>query len=225
MLYQKLHLINFKEIVMKQIMVVLVAALFFSASTFAQTYQVDTEKSVLKWKGEKVTGFHVGTVKIKEGKLVKNGERYSGEFVIDMTTIDNEDLQGEWKTKLLNHLRSDDFFSVEKYPTATFKVTKTALYKPSKGENFTHKVSGDLTIKGITNKISFPAVIEATDKVLVAEASFSIDRTEWNIQFRSGSFFENLGDKLIYDDIKFDLQLVANVVNEIATETMEKVSE
>jgi polyisoprenoid-binding protein YceI len=210
---------------MKQFMAVLIAAVFFAGASFAQTYQVDTEKSLLKWKGEKVTGFHVGTVKIKDGQLIKTGEKYSGEFVIDMTTIENEDLQGEWKTKLMNHLRSDDFFSVDKYPTATFKVTKVALYKPREGENYTHKVTGDLTIKGISNEISFPAIIEATDDMLTAEAAFTIDRTEWNIQFRSGSYFENLGDKLIYDDIKFDLKLVANAVNEVATEKMEKVSE
>ena len=210
---------------MKQFMAVLIAAVFFAGASFAQTYQVDTEKSLLKWKGEKVTGFHVGTEKIKDGQLIKTGEKYSGEFVIDMTTIENEDLQGEWKTKLMNHLRSDDFFSVDKYPTATFKVTKVALYKPREGENYTHKVTGDLTIKGISNEISFPAIIEATDDMLTAEAAFTIDRTEWNIQFRSGSYFENLGDKLIYDDIKFDLKLVANAVNEVATEKMEKVSE
>ena len=210
---------------MKQLMTVLIATVFFASTSFAQTYQVDTEKSLLKWKGEKVTGFHVGTVKIKDGKLIKNGEKFSGEFVIDMTTIDNEDLEGEWKTKLLNHLRSDDFFSVEKYPTATFKVTKVALYKPREGENYTHKVTGDLTIKGITNEISFPVVMEVTDKMITADAAFTIDRTQWDIRFRSGSFFENLGDKLIYDDIKFDLKLVANAVNEIATEKMEKVSE
>ena len=115
---------------------------------------------------------------------------------------------------MVNHLKSDDFFSVEKNPVATFTITKIAPYSAKKDEAATHYVTGNLTIKGITHEISFPAEITFSDDLMTAKAAFAIDRTKWNVRFRSGSFFENLGDKMIYDDIKFDLTLVAEKASE-----------
>ncbi len=186
---------------------------------FAEVYKVNAAASKLGWLGQKVSGEHHGEVKIKDGHLRVDGNRYSGEFLIDMTTIVNYDLEGEWNARLIGHLKSDDFFSVEKHPTAVFKITKVVPYKAEEGESSTHRVTGDLTIKGITNEISFPAELTFTDAGLVAKAKFSIDRTQWDIRFRSGSFFENLGDKLIYDDMKFDLTLVADKTEEMSLKT------
>lgn len=186
---------------------------------FAEVYKVNAAASKLSWLGQKVTGEHHGEIKIKDGYLTVDGNKYSGEFTIDMITIVNHDLEGEWNAKLIGHLKSDDFFSVEKHPAAAFKVTKVVPYKAEEGEAATHRVTGDLTIKGITNEISFPAQFTFTDEGLTARAKFSIDRTKWDIRFRSGSFFENLGDKLIYDDIKFDLTLVADKAEDMSLKT------
>lgn len=202
---------------MKQL-VVLAAVLvgFIWGSAFAQTYKVDAAKSALAWTGEKITGKHHGTIAIKDGELVQDGAKFSGVFNIDMNSIVNEDLEGEWNGKLVGHLKSDDFFSVADHPVATLKVNKVAPYNPKEGETTTHVVTGDLTIKGITHEISFPATISFTEEAMTANAAFSIDRTKWNVRFRSGSFFENLGDKMIYDDIKFDLTLVADKLAEMS---------
>lgn len=177
-------------------------------SLLAQTYTVDAANSKLAWEGAKVTGKHHGTINIQSGQLSLDGETLSGEFAIDMNSIVNFDLEDpQWNQKLVGHLKSDDFFSVDKHPVSTFKITNVAQYEAKEGEQATHTITGDLTIKGITHQISFPAYVNFTENGVVAEANFAIDRTKWDVRFRSGSFFENLGDKLIYDDIKFELNL------------------
>lgn len=171
----------------------------------AQTFNVDSKSSELEWIGKKVTGQHNGTVKIKSGKVMMKDGNVKGNFTIDMTTINVEDLEGEYKTKLENHLRSDDFFSVDKHNTASFKITDA---KKKKGNDY--EITGDLTIKGITNNITFPAEIMVSDKgVLEANADITIDRTKWKIKYGSGSFFDDLGDKMIYDDVDLNLRLSA----------------
>lgn len=185
----------------------LLVALTFSA--VANNFSVDTKSSKLNWTGEKVTGKHWGTVNIKNGSVSLNGEKMTGSFEIDMTSIVADDLKKDKAThdKLVGHLKSDDFFSVDKNPTAKFTLKKADKYNPKKGENFNYMVTGDLTIKGITNEIRFPAKIDIKGKDMTAKASFTIDRSKWDVRFGSGSFFDNLGDKMIYDDIKFDLNL------------------
>jgi len=166
---------------------------------------VDTAASKLAWVGKKVTGQHNGTVKIKSGGLEVDGDKITGgSFVIDMTSIDVEDLSGEMKGKLMGHLRSDDFFSVDKYPTATFTITSV---DKSDATNATHFIAGDLTIKGKTNKVTFPATVNMVGNKVNATAKFDLDRTKWDIRYGSGSFFDGLGDKMIYDDFEIDLML------------------
>lgn len=167
--------------------------------------KVDTNSSQISWIGEKVTGQHNGTVNIKSGALdVENGIIKGGEFDIDMTTIDVLDLKGDAKGKLMGHLKSDDFFSVEKYPTAKFKITSV---NESTETDATHFIAGDLTIKGITNKITFPATVTVNGEKVNAKATFALDRTKWNVRYGSGSFFDGLGDKMIYDDFKLSVNL------------------
>ncbi len=184
---------------------------FWSVEMSAQDYTVDASSSSLKWAGEKVLGKHNGSVNIKDGSMTKTGKNFEGIFTIDMTSIKNEDLKdADNNAKLIGHLKSDDFFSVAKHNTATFKLKKIKDYTPKKGEKGKHWVTGDLTIKGNTNEIAFPAEITFSDKGFKALAKFSIDRSKWDIRYGSGSFFDNLGDKTIYDEIKFDLSLVGN---------------
>lgn len=170
------------------------------------TYKVDTKSSKVAWVGEKVTGQHNGAVDLKEGSFeVVDGKLKEGTFVIDMASIVVLDLEGEWKGKLEGHLKSDDFFGTEKYPTSTFKITQAV----PQGEN-KYKIVGNITIKGITQEIQFPAELKEIDGKFVGSADMTIDRTKFNVKYGSGSFFDNLGDKTIYDNFKLNVAIVAN---------------
>ncbi|NIA29818.1 MAG: YceI family protein [Actinobacteria bacterium] len=185
----------------------LFAFLFASSVPASETYVLDTQNSKLEWKAKKVTGQHFGTVAIKDGSVTINGNDVeSGSFQIDMTTITDLDLKKEMmRNKLIKHLKSDDFFAVEKYPVTVFKITKVI---PLKSGNTTYRVTGNLTIKGITHEIQFPAVLSKIEKGYKLNAAFAIDRTKWGLRYNSGKFFQKLGDRLIYDDIHFKLSVV-----------------
>ena len=178
--------------------------LAFSGFGEADKVKVDVEASTVKWVGKKVTGQHNGTISLTGGRLeMENGALTGGIFTIDMTTILCEDLSGGTKDKLEGHLKSDDFFGVATYPTATFVVTKAVPQGPGK-----YKVVGNITIKGTTEEIQFPATIEQKDGKYIANADLTIDRSKFDIRYGSGSFFENLGDKTIYDDFELSVELV-----------------
>ncbi len=180
-----------KKIVLGFMSIVLLTGITMNVS--AQTKKV--KKSKLEWKGYKVTGSHAGTIDLKSGAVViKNGGITGGTFEIDMTSLVSTDLQGEYKGKLEGHLKSDDFFGVDKHPTAKLVLTK---YKKT-GKN-SYQLTGDLTLKGITKSISFPASLYGNK----ATANLKIDRTQFNVKYGSTSFFEGLKDKAIYDE--FDL--------------------
>lgn len=185
-----------------------ILAIVFGSLTMAvaqSSYGVNPEKSNLKWVGKKVTGQHNGIISVSDGSLtVNDGNITAGTFTIDMTSIEVLDLTGDMKGKLEGHLASDDFFSVANNPTATFTITKAE----SKGGN-KFDITGNLTIKGITNEISFPAKVVLNKAGFIADAEFTIDRTKWDVRYGSGSFFEGLGDKTIYDDIELKLYVVS----------------
>jgi polyisoprenoid-binding protein YceI len=170
------------------------------------TFKVDAAKSKIEWTGKKVTGQHNGTIKLQSGEVVTNGKvPTGGKFVIDMTTMDNTDLSGDGKGKLLGHLKSDDFFGVEKYPTATFTATKIT---PAGGNKV--NVTGNLTIKGKTNPITFPATYTLANNTLTVNASeVKVNRTVYDIRYGSKSFFESIGDKAIDDEFLLNINLVA----------------
>ena len=183
-----------------------------SAAAANPTYTVDAKSSIMKWVGKKVTGQHNGTITISSGKLMTSGSTVTGgTFAIDMKSIVCLDLtDAETNGKLVGHLKSDDFFGVDKFPTSTFEIVSVKpLSKPQ--ANLTHTVTGKLTIKGITNTISFPAKITMDGSHLNAWAKFMVDRAKYNVRYGSGSFFDNLGDKVIYDDFEIELDLKANV--------------
>lgn len=183
----------------------IVAAAAFSLLTgiaHASTYSFDAASSKITWVGKKVTGQHNGTINLKSGEL--SLDQSKGSFVIDMNSIACEDLKGEWNQKLVGHLKSDDFFNVKKYPEAKFVLS---TLKKVSGDKY--KVTGDLTVKNITKPVTFDAVISVAKDAASMKAKFSIDRTKWDIRYRSGKFFDvkELGDKLIYDPIEIGLDL------------------
>lgn len=185
---------------------------FAVAQKNAGTYTVDTKASTMRWLGKKVTGQHNGTIAVASGKLTTSGSSVTGgSFVVDMKSIICLDIaDAETNQKLVGHLKSDDFFGVEKSPTATFEITKVKpLAKGKFGLN--HEVTGKLTIKGITQTITFPAKITMEGSHLNAWARFDVDRSKFNIRYGSGSFFDNLGDKVIYDDFEIQLDIKANM--------------
>lgn len=170
-----------------------------------QSLSVNTTASDLKWTGYKVTGKHYGSVGLKQGKLdMKDGQLTGGMFVIDMTSITVEDLSGGTKDKLEGHLKSSDFFGVENHPEAMLQITEVT----PNGVN-RYKIEADLTIKDITKPIKFYATTEMENGITVATAEMTIDRSEYNVRYGSGSFFDNLGDKTIYDDFDLTVKIVA----------------
>lgn len=166
---------------------------------------IDTQKSNIEWKGYKVTGEHAGNVKVKSGSLDMNGANLTGgSFEIDMNSISCTDLQGEWADKLVGHLKSDDFFGTAKYPTAKFVITKVV----SRGKAGEYKVTGNLTIKSTTKPVTFNATVTEEGGKKKAVAAIKLDRSEYDIRYGSGSFFDNLGDKTIYDEFDLNVTLV-----------------
>ena len=172
----------------------------------AQTSTLNTEMSKLKWTGKKITNSsHYGSLKFKSGEVMfSDGLIESGKFVVDMTTITVEDIEGNGKSRLEGHLRSDDFFSVETFPIATLIFTSDGNLNKANQLLFT----GNLTIKDSTHPITFLAEINNNDQKLEAIANMSFDRSKYNVRFRSGTFFQNLGDKLIYDEIEMAVSIL-----------------
>jgi len=186
---------------MKKIILSLVLAIAFVSTAVASPIdgdkkEVKTETSTVTWKAYKVTGSHTGTIAIKSGSLDFDGDKLTGgEFTVDMTTINNTDLKvGQGKEKLVGHLNSDDFFATASNPTSTLVFTNVK----ASGKN-SYEVTGDLTIKGITKPVTFDVSIYGSK----ATATLKVDRAVYNVKYGSGSFFDNLGDKTIYDE--FDL--------------------
>ncbi|AZQ45223.1 YceI family protein [Nonlabens ponticola] len=161
---------------------------------------VNTNKSTVTWTGKKLGGSHNGTIKLKSGDLQFNDSKVTGgNFTIDMTTIDVTDLTGENKTKLEGHLKSDDFFATSTHEEATLVFTNVKEKSPQ-----VYEVTGDLTIKGITNPITFD--LQANDSS--ATTQLNIDRSKYDVKYGSKSFFKGLGDNFIYDNFEVDVKLV-----------------
>jgi polyisoprenoid-binding protein YceI len=159
------------------------------------------------WEAKKVIGSgHQGELKLKTGSLVMEKDKIkSGEFVIDMTSLKNTDITDEkMNAKLIGHLKSDDFFSIEKHPTALLTITKVETAKDGK-----HMMSGDLTIKGIKKPISFPAEIKNEKNAVMAKSVITVDRTAYDIKYNSLKFFSAIGDKAINDTFTVTVDLTA----------------
>jgi polyisoprenoid-binding protein YceI len=185
----------------RTIAVFVMAFMAFSFTTLNEgKKEIKIENSKVVWKGYKVTGSHEGTIAIKSGFLNFNADQLiGGEFTIDMTTISSTDLEGEYKGKLDGHLKSADFFGVENFPTAKLVFTEVK----SSGKN-SYEVSGNITIKNITEPVSFDLSVYGNK----ANAALKIDRSKFDVRYGSSSFFDGLKDKAIYDefDIVADLE-------------------
>ena len=160
-------------------------------------------ESNLTWKGQKAIGdSHTGNIEIKSGNIIiDNKGKVTGNIIIDMTTINNTDQEGEGKSKLEGHLKSDDFFSVDKFKVSTLD------FQSVKRNGDQLEFDGNLTIKNISHPISFTANISELEENIVAKSSLVFDRSKYNVKFGSGTFFEDLGDYLILDDINLDVIL------------------
>jgi polyisoprenoid-binding protein YceI len=171
------------------------------------SFKVDNEGSKLTWAAKKATGDHNGEVKISNGNFaVENNALKGGSFDIDLNTITDADLTDQAQNeKLVSTLKSETFFNTEKFPKANLVISSA-----TKTSGNQYDVKGKLTIKGITNDVSFPATVAVNGKKLTANAKIIVDRTKYDIKFRSKNFFENLGDKVIYDDFDLNVNLTAN---------------
>ena len=169
-------------------------------ATADNIYNIDNTQSQITWTGREVsTNSNYGTLDFVSGTFeISNGAIVNGEFIVDMTSINNQDMEGDSKARLEGHLKSDDFFSVESYPTAAISINTSELISDGKWN-----VSADLSIKGFTHPVNFE-MISSEDGW---SANLVFDRSKYDVRFRSGSFFENLGDKLIYDDIELSINL------------------
>lgn len=175
------------------------------------TYTVDGPGSQIVWTGSKPTGNHSGTINITDGKLMaENGQLTGGEFDLDMTSITVTDLQpGQGKEDLEGHLKTGDFFEVEKYPNGKFVITNVEATSGKPG--VTHTITGNLTMKDQTKSVSIPANVAVSGDVISAVApNFTIDRTEWGIVYNSQGLASTAKDKIIYDEVGLNLQVKAN---------------
>lgn len=167
---------------------------------------IDTNNSTIEWTGKKLTGEHYGNVSISDGHLLVDGNKLTGGvFEIDMNSITCTDITDEKSNKrLVDHLTSEDFFAVSKFPKARFEIT---VAKHDGKDNYS--ITGNLTIKGKTNPLTFPVTFIYTDGIATAAGDLVFDRSKYDVKFGSQSFFENLGDKMVYDDVEMKVSIVS----------------
>ena len=175
------------------------------------TYKVDIDRSTMGWTGYYVFSFseHNGTIKLSGGEIIVDDHQIvSGYFDIDMKSIKDLDMSADDGAKdLENHLMSEDFFSVNDFPSARFEITKTTQIKDPASGGPNYDVAGELTIKGVKNGLTFPALINFNDDGIEAKAKFKFDRTKWNVRYNSGKFFSDIGDGAISDAIGMEINL------------------
>ena len=171
-----------------------------------KTFTLNPDNTVLRWTAEKVTGTHWGYVKVESGSVMVKGKKIlTGECIVDMSTITVMDMKDSpYGIKLENHLRSTDFFDTENHSRASLKI-KSVSYKQGSVD-----LTGDLTIKGKSHPVEFSAVLKFSDKGATAKGQIKIDRTLYDIKYRSGKFYPDIGDKMIYDVFKLDFEVKAD---------------
>ena len=198
---------------MKKSIAIVLGVLVTVSTVFAGTtkgektaFEIDTKASKVHWTGKKVTGEHTGYLSVGNGQVMVDKTNVTGaKLTMDMNSIVCTDITDDGTNKkFVGHLKSDDFFSVEKNPNANFEITSV---KPASNGEYT--VKGNLTIKGKTNEISFPAKMSVANGTVKANGTAKIDRTKWDIRYGSGKFFDGLGDKMIYDEFEITFDIVA----------------
>ncbi|NEW79043.1 MAG: YceI family protein [Gelidibacter sp.] len=175
---------------------------FISQPLFAQeNFKVDVDNSSLNWKGYKPTGSHTGIITLTSGNIVvKSNKLTGGSFVANMSTIKDAD----GSAKLEGHLKSEDFFEIAVFPTSKFEITETTV-KAGKIQ-----ITGNMTIKGITKQITFPATLAVNkDNVTLTSETFQINRADFNVKYKSKTFFNDLKDKFVNDEFDFQVNIIA----------------
>lgn len=181
-------------------------------ATAGTSFKADLAQSHVEFIGSKPVGKHHGSFMLKDGQFtVDNSVINGGKFVIDINTLKADDQDSTGNAKLAGHLLSPDFFDAQKFPEATFEITGVkegvdATAKDVVMKDATHTITGNLTLKGVTKSISFPAKVTMNDQQAIADASFNIDRTQWNLSYGND---KSLGDKFIYPEVNLQLHLVA----------------
>lgn len=190
---------------MKKLILLTVVSILIGFNIKGQeTFQISQENSTIEWVGEKVSGAHSGYINLQNAFFLFEEEKLvGGEFNIDMNSIKCTDIENpKYAAKLEEHLKDPDFFNSTKYPTSNFKITNIIF------DGTSYIISGNITIKEISQEIIFPAKFENDGDLFHANATLKIDRTKHDIKYGSGSFFDDLGDRMIYDEftLKIDLE-------------------
>ena len=210
--------IHMKTSVIRALFILLSAGMvsvsYAQSGNTAKKVNVNLPSSKINWIGKKPAGEHNGYVKLSSGTIeIANNEVTGGSFVIELKSIVNLDVENrDMNERLVNHLKSADFFDVEKYPQARFVITKVSRLAGTYSETAkaTHRIEGNLTMKGITKDIMFDASINMLNgKLTATTAPFTINRTHWNVNYQSKSIFADLKDQFIYDDITLSIELVS----------------
>jgi polyisoprenoid-binding protein YceI len=193
----------------KKIITKLLSLLFliqFSFTFHTNNVKVNKKSSTVIWTGSKPAGSHTGNINLKSGHLTfDHGKVVGGDFILDMNSITCSDIESEKKNQyLVDHLKAADFFDVESFDEASLSIISIQEVK-----NNQYQMIANMTIKGITNPVSFTADINVNGNSFSAIAKIIIDRTKWGVEYKSGNIFKDLGDKIIYDDIEFDIFLVS----------------
>lgn len=183
------------------------------AEEVSNEFKLDLENSIVNWEANKkfVESGHNGTLNFKSGQFVVNeGQLVGAVFVVDMTSIKNKDMEGtDGAEKLEGHLRSDDFFSVEQFPEASFKLSSVS---ENESVEYSHTATGELTIKGITNEVSFPLNLSVNQDQLDASGELTFDRTKYDVKYGSDAFFDVVKDKVIKNDVKLTFKVKGSAV-------------
>jgi len=180
------------------------------SSTGGQSYTIDVDNSLLFWQGSKPTGKHEGSIKVLSGEIRTDGNELTKAVIeMDMNSIQADNMAEEDKANLEGHLKNEDFFDVGNFPTAKFEMTKlTKLENDPTG--VTHLIYGNMTIKDVTKNIGVKASIKTGDNLIAIKIpSFKIDRSEFNVKYKSKKFFDNLKDNFIHDEIGLSIQILA----------------
>jgi len=175
-------------------------------------HAIDLKRSVIGWVGRNPGGSHDGTLRLRSGQItVKNGAIAKGVFEVDMASLEIGDLEGDMADLLKRHLESDDFFAVESHPVARFETTRMIPVEGATPGAPNYEVEGELTARGVTNPVAFPATAALRSGELTLEAHFDLDRTRWNANYGSGKLYARLGMHLVHDHITLQTRVVAQV--------------
>jgi len=193
--------------------VIFVGTVLVTLITASDTLYINVDSSTINWIGRKVTGEHSGTLNLSKGWVVmQEGSIIGGKFIFDMTSIKNTDIESpEWKEKLEKHLMAEDFFFTDSFPHAILEIKDHSQIVKYNTE-INNRIIADLNIRGITHEINFPLEISQVQSIFYTEGTIDINRTIFNIRYKSGTFFDGLGDRMIYDNFTVQFSLQTKVI-------------